>query len=163
MNAIGAFASPNMLHHKNYRVGIRIRTRQEGIGNSSHGLTMAYRDWATDTVAARLGPSDSAAPEDPGPSTGADRESASAAAEKDNLGGHYRMDKQIGRKMSTQGVGSLGRKIVAGLFPEARPRGTTPRVGNRCIVADSLEAQGNTAAPHCQETRNSILPLASLS
>ena len=122
---------------------------------------MAYRDWATDTVAARLGPSDSAAPEDPGPSTGADRESASAAAEKDNLGGHYRMDKQIGRKMSTQGVGSLGRKIVAGLFPEARPRGTTPRVGNRGIVADGSKARGDTVAPCGQETRGMMLPPAS--
>jgi len=30
----------------------------------------------------------------PGPSTGADRESASAAAEEDNLGGHHKKDKQ---------------------------------------------------------------------
>ena len=67
---------------------------QEGIGNSSHGLRTAYRDRATDTVGVRLGSTDSAAPEDPGPSTGADRESASAAAEKGNLGGHHRTDKQ---------------------------------------------------------------------
>jgi len=30
----------------------------------------------------------------PGPSTGTDRESASAAAEEDNLGGHHKQDKQ---------------------------------------------------------------------
>ena len=30
----------------------------------------------------------------PGPSTGADRESASAATEEDNLGGHHKKDKQ---------------------------------------------------------------------
>jgi len=50
--------------------------------------------------------------------------------------------------MGTQGVASPGRGIGAGMFPEARPRGTTPRVGNRCIVTDSLEARGDTAAPH---------------
>jgi len=55
---------------------------------------MAYQDRATDSVGARLGSTDSAASEDPGPSTSADWESASAAAEKDNLGGHYRTDKQ---------------------------------------------------------------------
>jgi hypothetical protein len=38
-------------------------------------------------------------------------------------------------------------KTGAGLFPEARPRGTTPRVGNRFIVADGQEARGDTAAP----------------
>jgi hypothetical protein len=45
------------------------------------------------------------------------------------------------------GVESLDRGIGAGLFPEARPRGTTPRVGNRFIVADGQEARGDTAAP----------------
>jgi len=79
-----------MLHPKYYGSDIRIRTGQEGIGNSSHGLRTAYRDRATNTVGARLGSTDSAAPDDPGPSTGADRESASAAAEKDNLGGHHK-------------------------------------------------------------------------
>ena len=56
----------------------------------SHGLRTAYQDRATDTIGARLGSTDSAAPDDTGPSTGADRESASAAAEKDNLGGHHK-------------------------------------------------------------------------
>jgi len=77
-----------LLHPKHYGSDIRIRTGQEGIGNSPHGLRTAYRDWATDTVGARLGSTDSAAPDGPGPSTGADRESASAAAEKDSLGDH---------------------------------------------------------------------------
>jgi len=48
------------------------------------------------------------------------------------------------------------------LFPEARPRGTTPRVGNRCIVADGSEARGDTVAPRGQETHGIMLPLASL-
>jgi len=82
-----------MLHPKYHRVGIWIRTGQEGIGNSSHGLRTAYRDRATAIVGARLGSTDSAAPDDPGPSTGADWESARAAAEKDNLGDN-RNDKQ---------------------------------------------------------------------
>jgi len=79
-----------LLHPKYYGSDIRIWTGQEGIGNSSHGLRMAYRDRATDTVGAQLGSTDSAAPDDPGPSTGTDRESASTAAEKDNLGGHHK-------------------------------------------------------------------------
>ena len=54
-----------LLHPKYYRVGIRIRTRQEGIGNLSHGLRTASRDRATDTVGARLGSTDSAAPGGP--------------------------------------------------------------------------------------------------
>jgi hypothetical protein len=84
-----------LLHPKYYGSDIRIRTRQEGSGNLSHGLRTAYRDRATDTDGARLGSTDSAAPDDPGPSTGADRESASAAVEEDNLGGHHRKDKQL--------------------------------------------------------------------
>jgi len=82
-----------VLHPKYHRVGIRIWTGQEGIGTSSHGLRTAYRDRATAIVGAQLGSTDSAAPDDPEPSTGADRESARAAAEKDNLGDH-RKDKQ---------------------------------------------------------------------
>ena len=66
----------------------------------------------------------------PGPSAGADRESASAAAEEDNLGGHHEKDKQA-EETGTQGVASLDRGIGAGLFPEARPREITPRVRNR--------------------------------
>jgi len=62
-----------------------------------------------------------------------------------------------------QGVASIDHGIGAGLFPKARPRGTTPRVGNRCIVADGLEARGDRAAPCGQETRGIMLPLASLS
>jgi len=62
-----------------------------------------------------------------------------------------------------QGVASLGRRIGAGLLREAWDRGRTPRVGNRCIVADSLQARGDTAAPCCQETQGMMLPLASLS
>jgi hypothetical protein len=100
---------------------------------------------------------------DPGPSTGLDRERANAAAEKDNPW-RSSYERVIGRKLKgTQGVASLDRGIGAGLFPEARPRGTTPRVGNRCIVADGSEARGDTAAPRCQETRGIMLPLASSS
>jgi len=74
------------------------------------------------------------------------------------------MRRTSNRKVTgTQGVASLDRGIGAGLFPEARPRGTAPRVGNRCIVADGLEAQGDTAAPRGRETRGIMLPLASLS
>ena len=40
----------------------------------------ASQDRATDTVVAQLGSTDSAAPEDPGPSTGVDWESASTVA-----------------------------------------------------------------------------------
>ena len=36
-------------------VEIRIRTRQKGVGNSSHSHLMAYRDQATDPVGALLG------------------------------------------------------------------------------------------------------------
>jgi len=79
-----------VLHPKYYGSDIRIQTGQEAVGNSSHGLRTVYRDRATDTVRARLGSTDSAAPDDPEPSTGADRESTSAAAEKDNLGGHHK-------------------------------------------------------------------------
>jgi len=59
---------------------------------------MAHRDRATDTVGAQLVSTYSAAPEDHRPSTSADQKSASAATEKDNLGGHHRMDKQSERK-----------------------------------------------------------------
>jgi len=84
---------------------------------------------------------------DPGPSTGLDRERANAAAEEDNRW-RSSYERVIGRKLKgTQGVASLDRGIGAGLFPEARPRGTTPRVGNRFIVADGQEARGDTAAP----------------
>jgi len=152
-----------LLHPKNYRVRIQIQTGQKGIGNLSHSLRMAYRDRATDTVGAQLGSTDTAALEDSRPSTIADRESASASTEKDNLVGHHRMDKQIGRKTGTQEVASLGREIGEGLFREAWPRGTTPRVGNHCIVTDGLEAQGNTTAPCCQETRGTMLPIVSSS
>ena len=53
------------------------------------------------------------------------------------------------KETGTQGVASLDRGIGAGLFSEARPRRTTPRVGNRYIVADG------------SETRGIVLPLAS--
>jgi len=54
-----------VLHPKYYGSDIRIRTGQEGIGNSSNGHRTAYRDWATDSVGARLGSTDSAAPGNP--------------------------------------------------------------------------------------------------
>ena len=61
--------------------------------------------------------------------------------------------------MGTQGAASLDHGIGAGLFPEARPRGTTPRVGNCCIVADGSKARGDTLAPRGQETQEIMLPL----
>ena len=67
------------------------------------------------------------------------------------------------KETGTEGVASLGRGIGAGLFPEARPRGTTPRVWNRCIVADGSKAQGDTVAPRGQEKGGMMLPLASSS
>jgi hypothetical protein len=51
------------------------------------------------------------------------------------------------KETGTQGVASLGRGIGAGLFPEARPRGTTPRVGNRCIAVSSQTAWRPEAIP----------------
>ena len=79
-----------MLHPKYYGSDIRIRTGQEGIGNSSQGLRTAYRDRATDTVGALLGSTDSAAADDLGLSTSTYWESASAATEKDNFAGHHK-------------------------------------------------------------------------
>jgi len=69
----------------------------------------------------------------------------------------------IGRKTETQGAASLDQGIGAGLFPEEQPRGTTPLVGNHCIVADGSKARGDTVIPRGQETRGIMLPLASLS
>jgi len=62
-----------------------------------------------------------------------------------------------------QAATSLDRGIGTGLFPEARPRGKAPRVGNRCIVTDGSKARGDTVAPRGQETRGMMLPLASSS
>ena len=67
------------------------------------------------------------------------------------------------KETEMQGVVSLVPGIGAELFPEAWSRGTTLRVGNRCIVADGLEARGDTAAPRGRETRGIMLPLTSLS
>ena len=131
----GITYEPSLLHPKYYRVGIRIRTRQEGIGNSSHSLRTAYRDRATDNVGARLGSTDSAAPDDPGPSTGAGRESASAAAEKDNLGGHH-MDKLSEGNGNARSCESRSWDRSGVVSRGTAPRGTTPRVGNRDIIAD---------------------------
>jgi len=64
-NLVFTVAHQHLLHPKYYRVGIRIRTRQGGIGNSSHGLRKASQDRATDTVRARLGSTDSAVPGGP--------------------------------------------------------------------------------------------------
>ena len=82
----------------------------------------------------------------PRPITGTDRESASAAAEEDNLGGHHK-DKQ-----------SEGNRNVRSCEPRSRnrsgvvSRGTTPRVGNRCIVEDGSKVRGDTAASRGRET-----------
>jgi hypothetical protein len=85
---------------------------------------------------------------DRGPSIGRGRESVGAAVEKEN---HWRSSYEgiaIGKKpKGPLGVESLDGGIGAGLFPEAGPRGTIPRVENRFIVADSQEAEGDTAAP----------------
>jgi len=62
-----------------------------------------------------------------------------------------------------QGAASLDHGIGAWLFPEARLRGTTPQVGNRCNIADGSKARDDTVAPHGQETRGIMLPVASSS
>ena len=67
------------------------------------------------------------------------------------------------KETGTQGAASLDRGIGVGLFPEARPRGTTPRVGNRCIVTDGLKARDDTVAPRGQKIRGMMLQLASSS
>ena len=82
----------------------------------------------------------------PGPSTGADRESASAAAEEDNLGGHHK-DKQLEGNGNTRSCESRSQNR-SGVVS----RGTTPRVGNRCIVAEGSQVRGDTAAPRGRET-----------
>jgi len=66
-------------------------------------------------------------------------------------------------KTGTQGAASLDHGIEVGLLPEVRPSGTTPRVGNRCIIADGSKARDNTIAPRGQEIREIMLPLASSS
>ena len=71
----------------------------------------------------------------PGPSTGADRESASAAAEEDNLGGHHK-DKQSEGDGNARSCESRSRNRSGVVSRGTAPRGTTPRVGNRSIVAD---------------------------
>jgi len=71
----------------------------------------------------------------PGPTTGADRESASAAAEEDNLGGHHK-DKQSEGDGNARSCESRSRNRSGVVSRGTAPRGTTPRVGNRCIVAD---------------------------
>ena len=93
----------------------------------------------------------------PGPRTGADRESASAVTEEDNLGGHHK-DKQSEGNRNARSCESRSRNR-SGVVS----RGTTPRVGNRCIIAEGSKAQGDTAAPHGREIRRIMLPLASLS
>jgi len=93
----------------------------------------------------------------PGPSAGADRESTSAAAEEDNLGGHHK-DKQSEGNGNARSCESRSRNR-SGVVS----RGTTPRVGNRCIVVGGLKSRGDTAAPRDRETRGIMLPLASLS
>ena len=65
--------------------------------------------------------------------------------------------------MGTQGAASLDCRIGAGLFPEAWPGGTTPRVGNHCMVVDDSKARGDTVAPRGQEIRGIMLTLTSSS
>jgi len=129
---------------------------------SQYGLRTTYRDWATDTVGARLRSTDSAALDDSGPSTGKGRESASAATEKDNLGG-YHTDKQSEGNGNVRSCKSRSRNRSRVDSRSTAPRGTTPRVGNRCIIADGSKARGITVAPHCQETQGVMLPLVSSS
>jgi len=121
---------------------------------------MVYRDWATDTVGARLGSTDSAALDDSGPSTDECWESASAAVEKDNLGGHH-TEKQSEGNGNVRSCESRSRNRSRVDSRGTASRGTTPRVGNHCIVADGSKARGNTVAPRCQETQGIMLPLAS--
>jgi len=87
----------------------------------------------------------------PGPSTGADRESASAAAEEDNLGGHHKKDKQSEGNGNARSCESRSRNR-SGVVS----RGTAQR--NNTTSRESLYrcgrpgARGDTAAPRCQET-----------
>jgi hypothetical protein len=122
--------------------------RTFGNGSASHGFRSAYRDRAADIVVMfGSGRPTLQHRKDPGPSTGRGRESANAAVEKDNPW-RSSYERSIGRKLKGPlGVESLDRGIGAGLIPEVRPRGTTPRVGNRFIAADGQEARGDTAAP----------------
>ena len=83
-----------VLHPKYYELEIRIRTGQEGIRNSSHGLRTAYRDRQPTVLGLSSGQPTLQHQETPGPSTGTDRESASAAAEDDNLGGDHKQYKR---------------------------------------------------------------------
>jgi len=86
-----------------------------------------------------------------GPSTGADRESASAVAEEVNLGGHHKKDKQSEGNWNARSGESRSRNR-SGVVS----RGTAQR--NNTTSRESLyrcrrpEARGDTAAPRCQET-----------
>ena len=116
----------------------------------------ASRDQAIDTVVARLESTDSAAPENPRPSTGTDQESASAAAEEDNLGGYHK-DKQ------SEGIGNAKSCESRSRNRSGVSRGTAPPVGNHCIFTDGSKARADTIAPRGQETPGVMLPLASSS
>jgi len=152
-----------VLHPKYYGSDIRTWTEQEGIGNLSHNLRMAYHDWATDTVGAQLGSTDSAAPENPWANYWYQPGKLKCCHGERQPWWSSSAGQAIGRKTGMQGAPSLDRGIGAGLFPVARHRGTTPRVGNRCIVTDGSKARGDTIAPHGQETRGIMLPLTSSS
>ena len=117
--------SLTVLHPKYYKVGIQIQTRQEGIGNSLHGLRTASRDRATNTVGAQLGSTNSMAPGGPGATYL--RKTGKAQALPRRKTTLVVIIKTSNRKETgTQGVASLVHGIGAGLFPEAGFRGTTP-------------------------------------
>jgi hypothetical protein len=130
------------------RGGDSHRDRTFGNGSASPGLKSAYRDRATDIVGLlRSGRPTLQHQKDPEPCTGLDREGANAAAEKGNPR-RSSYERVIGRQLKEPlGVESLDQGIATGLFPEARSRGTTPRVGNRFIVADGQATRDDTAAP----------------
>jgi hypothetical protein len=101
-------------------------------------------------------------PWDIGPSTGSGWESANAAAEKDNPWlSSYEL--AFGRKLKgSLGAESLDRGTGAGLFPEARPRGTTPT--SREPLYRRRRPGGlrrYCCTPGCQETQGIMLPLVS--
>jgi len=86
-------------HHHCYTLNITGRTFRYGQGRKVSETRHTVLGRHTETgkpTALGLGSGQATLQhhETPGPSTGTDRESASAAAEEDNLGGHHKKDKQ---------------------------------------------------------------------
>jgi len=102
-----------VLHPKYYRVAIQIWARQEGIGNSSHGLRTAYRDWATDTELCSTRKSLGQVPAQTGKAQVLPRRKTTVVVIIRRTSNR--------KETGTKGVVSLDRGIGVELFPEARP------------------------------------------